>query len=330
MSRKDEQSYIPRGDRRAVDRETKKILIAVAVVAIIFLSAYAGVRAYSGVNPPFTVINSGSMMHSSESRIGIIDTGDMLLVKDPDTKDITTYVEGRQNGYRHFGEYGDVIVYMKPNQNIIHRAMIFMELKSNSGGTVVWHIPSLQNYEYWNVTSDGMYTKDTSHIAECWDPVECLLTLPSERSEWYFWLTDVGYAGVNVYINLYKLAQGNSEGYAGYLTKGDNAATNTRFDQTSGIYENKLVERSIIKSVAVFEVPWIGCIKLMVNGHGSSVPDNSKRDLIILIIVLIVSIVAIDMISSHIARSIAEKKAAEEEAERKAAKRAARRGRPKQ
>ena len=53
---------ILRDYRRAVDRETKKILIAVAVVAIIFLSAYAGIRAYSGVNPPFTVINSGSMM----------------------------------------------------------------------------------------------------------------------------------------------------------------------------------------------------------------------------------------------------------------------------
>ena len=219
---------------------------------------------------------------------------------------------------------------MKPNQNIIHRAMIYMELDSNSGGTVVWHIPSLQNYEYWNVTSDGMYTKDTTYREMCWDSEKCLLTLTSDRSEWYFWLTDVGYAGVNVYINLYKLAQGASDGYAGYLTKGDNAATNTRFDQTSGIYENKLVERSIIKSVAVFEVPWIGCIKLMVNGHASSIPDNSKRDLVITIIVLIVSIVAIDMAYSHISRSIAERKAAEEEAERKAAKREARRSRPKQ
>ena len=61
-------------------------------------------------------------MHSSDSRIGIIDTGDMLLVKDPDSKDITTYVEGSKSGYRSFGEYGDDITGMDAQRLEFYRA----------------------------------------------------------------------------------------------------------------------------------------------------------------------------------------------------------------
>lgn len=291
-----------------MDRDTRKIIIIVAVVAVILIGGYAGLRAYSGVSPPFTVINSGSMMHSSESEVGIIDTGDMLLVKDPDSKEIVTYVEGSKTGYRHFGEYGDVIVYMKPNQNIIHRAMIWMELSSNSGGTVVWHIPSLAGYEKWNVTNSAMFSEDTTYRDLCWNEETCELTLSSDRSGWYFWLTDVGYGDVDVPINLYTLGKVATEGYSGYLTKGDNAETNTRFDQTSGIYENKLVEGDIIKSVAVFEVPWVGCIKLMLNGHGDNIPSNSTRNLVISFIALIAIIVALDFLVSYVSRKMAEKR----------------------
>ncbi len=313
-----------------MDRETRRFIIVIAVVAVVLLGGYAGIRAYSGVSPPFTVINSGSMMHSSDSQIGIIDTGDMLLVKDPDTKSITTYVEGRKDGYRQFGEYGDVIVYKKPNQNIIHRAMIYMELKSNSGGTLVWHIPSLDGYDHWNVTANGTYTADTTHRDECWNPETCELTLTSDRAGWFFWLSDVGYASVNVYINLYTLGEGASAGYAGYLTKGDNASTNTRFDQTAGIYPNKLVEPDIIKSVAVFEVPWVGSIKLLLNGHGSNVPGNSIRNLIITFLAIIAAVVAVDVLISRISKAKAEKREAEEKEAKRAEKRAQRNRPPRQ
>ncbi len=289
-----------------MDRETKKIIIVVAVAAVILLGGYAGLRAYSGVNPPFTVINSGSMMHSSDSEIDIIDTGDMLLVKDPDSKSITTYVEGSKSGYRQFGEYGDVIVYTKPNQNIIHRAMIFLELSSNTGGTVVWHIPSLEGYDNWNITNSAMFSEDTTYRDICWNEETCELTLTSAQSGYYFWLTDVGYAELDVPINLYTLGKDADAGYSGYLTKGDNASTNTRFDQTSGIYENKLVEEEIVRSVAVFEIPWLGSVKLLLNGHGDNLPDNSLRNLIISFVVLIAFIVAMDFLISYITRKVRE------------------------
>ncbi len=289
-----------------MDRETKKIIIVVAVAAVVLLSAYAGLRAYSGVNPPFTVINSGSMMHSSESEIGIIDTGDMLLVKDPDSKSVTTYVEGSKNGYRQFGEYGDVIVYMKPNQNIIHRAMIYLELSSNSGGTLVWHIPSLEGYDNWNMTNSAMFSEDTTYRDALWNPDTCELTLTSSESGYFFWLTDVGYGELNVPINLYTLGKDASAGYSGYLTKGDNASTNTRFDQTSGIYENKLVEEDVIKSVAVFEIPWLGSVKLLLNGHGDNLPGNSLRNLAISFVLLIAFIVAMDFLITYITRKVRE------------------------
>ena len=291
-----------------MNKETRNTLIVIGVVLILIGGMYIGVRAYSGVNPPFTVINSGSMMHSDDSKIGIIDTGDMIVVKDPDTLNIHTYVDGAKSGYRSFGEYGDVIVYMKPNQNIIHRAMIYMELKSNSMGTIVWYIPSLQGYDKWNVTPDSTYSDDRTHRDLCWNEETGELTLTYDRYAWMFWLEDVGYAGLNVNINLYTLGTSSDEGDSGYLTKGDNASTNTRFDQCSGIYENKLVQKDKIKSVAVFEIPWIGAIKLMLKGNGDSVPSNSKLNLLLTFIALIVLIVLINFIINRISAKLSEKK----------------------
>ncbi|MBP5685666.1 MAG: S26 family signal peptidase, partial [Candidatus Methanomethylophilaceae archaeon] len=77
-----------------MEKETRNTLIVISVVLVLLIGGYAGIKAYSGVSPPFTVINSGSMMHSSDSQIGIIDTGDMIVVKDPDTVTIHTYVDG--------------------------------------------------------------------------------------------------------------------------------------------------------------------------------------------------------------------------------------------
>ena len=295
-----------------MEKETRNLIIVFAVVAVLLLGGYLGVKAYSGVSPPFTVINSGSMMHSSDSKIGIIDTGDMLLVKDPDSKDITTYVEGSKSGYRSFGEYGDVIVYKKPNQNIIHRAMIELELKSKSGTTCVWHIPSLDGFDKWTVTNSSTYAKGTTYKDACWNPETCELTLDSTESGWYFWLTDVGYADVNVPICLYDLAKYTETGTVGYLTKGDNGTTNTRFDQTSGIMPNTLVQKDMIKSVAVFEIPWLGALKLYLNGNGSKVPSNTTVNLIISIIVLIAAVVLINVLTNVVSRKLAEKRSGKE------------------
>ena len=290
-----------------MEKETRNTLIIIGVVLILLIGGYAGVKAYSGVSPPFTVINSGSMMHSSDSQIGIIDTGDMIVVKDPDTVTIHTYVDGEKSGYKKFGEYGDVIVYKKPNQNIIHRAMLYLELKDGSTSNVIWHIPSLKDYSHWAMSATSAFEPDEDLKAACWNNDTCELTITDADSGCFFWLTDVGYGNVNVSIDLYRLGHNQLEGYSGYLTKGDNASTNTRFDQTSGIYDNRLVQYEIIKSVAMVEIPWIGSIKLMANGNGSNVPSNSITDLIICVLALIAIIIAISVLTNFLSKKMREK-----------------------
>lgn len=281
-----------------MNSENKKIIAMTIVMVLIISGAYLGLKAYSGVDPPTTVINSGSMQHSADSsRIGVIDTGDLMVVKDK--KEIQTYVDGSKSGHRSFGEYGDVIVYKKPNQNIIHRAMIYMELVSGSNPIQKWSIQSLKDYDRWDITIGSTYDPAHSKKSICWDEATGVLTIDPEHSTYYFWLLDVGYADLDVSIKLYTLGMGKGDDYKGYLTKGDNANTNKQFDQACGIYTD-LVDESIIKSVAVFEVPWIGSIKLMLNGKGSVVPSNSKASLFISFIVIIALIVAINFVLDKI------------------------------
>lgn len=292
-----------------MNSENRKIIVAAAVVVILISGMYLGLKAYSGVDPPTTVINSGSMQHSTDSsHLGIIDTGDMMVVRDPDSVSIRSYVDGAKSGYRSFGEYGDVIVYKKPNQNIIHRAMLHLELVSDSDPTQRWSIPSLKDYNDWDITIGSNYDPANSKKSQCWDEATGILKIDHEERDYYFWLLDVGYAGANVSIKLYSLGSGEDGGYGGYLTKGDNAESNNRFDQSCGIYD-KLVDDSIIKSVAVFEIPWIGSIKLMLNGKGSVVPSNSKIFLITGFILFIALIFAVN----HILDRIDRRKAMEEE-----------------
>ena len=90
-------------------------------------------------------------------------------------------------------------------------------------------------------------------------------------------------------MNLWDLGKQKEDGYSGYLTKGDNAETNTNFDQVILTkMRNKLVSDEDIKSVAVFEIPWLGCIKLLINGTNTDqIPTNSLIDLVITFVVII-------------------------------------------
>ena len=296
-----------------MEKETRVTLIVIAVVAVLLIGGYAGVKAYSGVSPPFTVVNSGSMMHSSDSKIGIIDTGDMILVKDPNEVDIQTYVDGYKSGHKTFGEYGDVIVYKKPNQNIIHRAMLYLELKESTSDYVKWYIPSLADYSRWEMSHGSTFVPDETLKSECWNEETCELTISKTNSDSFFWLTDVGYGNVNVPISLYNMGKGHSANYAGYLTKGDNASTNRSFDQASGIYEGKLVEKNNIKSVAMYEIPWIGSIKLLAKGNGSTVPSNTYTSLILTLLALIAFIVIVNVLINCISKEIRIRKEREKE-----------------
>ena len=133
----------------------KDVGIAVGSVALVFLDTFL----YSGNWPPMVVIESGSMEHDnnplySEPRfthLGIIDTGDLVVVKKAEKQDITTYLEGKKKDYKKYGDYGDVIVYYKngiresngqPVTPVIHRAMAWVDVVDKENKT--YYIPEIQ------------------------------------------------------------------------------------------------------------------------------------------------------------------------------------------
>ena len=106
---------------------------AAAIMAVVFGVLYA----YSGVWPPIVVIESSSMQHGDYSQFGIIDTGDIVLVKNTPADKVVTYVEARFSDKNHktYGDYGDVIIYNAPSgDSIIHRAILYAYYDDG------WHI----------------------------------------------------------------------------------------------------------------------------------------------------------------------------------------------
>ena len=92
-------------------------LVAVAIILMIGI-------AITGAWPFMVAVQSGSM----EPHIKI---GDVVILFGKKRADIITYVEGREKGYKSFGDYGDVIVY-RPNGRtdvvpVIHRALYWVE-----------------------------------------------------------------------------------------------------------------------------------------------------------------------------------------------------------
>lgn len=273
-----------------MEKDTKELIVSIGAVAAVVCIIFGGLVAYSGMYPPFTVVNSGSMQHSEESQIGTIDAGDLMIVQSSDKSQIVTYVEGSQSGYGKFGEYGDVVVYDHPDRkvNIIHRAMVELELVSSDQFSQKWHIPSLKDYDNWEFRD--LFGTDEKSLY--WDSDECVLTIPAVSKFFEFTLTDVGYGHVDVSMPLWSLGEGQEEGYHGYLTKGDNASTNRVFDQ-NGIVDG-LVTDDMVVSTAQVELPWLGCIKLMMNDNLSqNIPSNSLTNLIITFVVIIIAVFAL-------------------------------------
>ncbi|MFL2941567.1 MAG: hypothetical protein ACJZ2N_02060 [Candidatus Poseidoniales archaeon] len=144
-------------DTQQIPETVKDVGIAFGSVALVFLLTFA----YSGNWPPMVVIESGSMEHDnnplypepSYSHIGVIDTGDLVIVKKAEKDDIVTYLEGKKTGYKKYGDYGDVIVYYKNGIReyegqavtpVIHRAMAWVEVVDKDNET--YYIPEIDTY----------------------------------------------------------------------------------------------------------------------------------------------------------------------------------------
>jgi signal peptidase len=253
------------------------VVVAIVVVAIVLLSLWA----YGGRWPPMVVVESESMQHShDESSVGVIDTGDLTLVRTLDKAGpIVTWVEGRSTGHRTYDDYGDVIVYHKNGLTqttpIIHRALVRIEWNATNQG---FDVPTLDLYDIHTVF---IITDLTSYHN-------------GEREE-----IDLR-IDVSVIMNNFN-ANPNVDPHGGIITKGDHNRDVDQFslpaytgpgappERTSRLVEP--VRDDWVVGVARGEIPWFGLIKLWAKGqqNANPAPVNSGRNLILSVVLLLVA-----------------------------------------
>ncbi|MDW5561640.1 MAG: hypothetical protein SA339_00310 [Methanomassiliicoccus sp.] len=263
------------------------------IAPVVFIIIVGGIFAYSGVWPPMVVIESKSMQHADTSSIGVIDTGDIVVVKSVgSTDDVVTYLEGMVTGHSTYGEPGDVVIYYKAGMSkpIIHRAICELVYNSTGGG---FDIPDLAKVP-----------------ASMW-------SVPGEAQEWWnlkdtVELYGIGYANATVTIDLgamldYMTSPGYSgEVHGGLVTMGDNNFYIGPNGTVIGKYDQKWISAvkepikdDWIVGKARGELPWFGLLKLYATGTAPSyTPENSKVNLIMSLALIITIPIAVDVIAA--------------------------------
>lgn len=259
--------------------EVKNFIISVGkdigVALIILLIILGSLYAFSGKWPPMVVVESSSMSHDSStparSNLGVIDAGDLVIVKDTNGGNIVTYVEGKSRDYKTYGQYGDVIIYKRDGSSVrtpvIHRPVLYLEL-NESGNQESFDVPSLKNIEYGD-------DWETSQGKRWWDLTGTIT------------IYDYGYNDNTLTINLNTILN-LPDRYinSGFITKGDNPYTNPQVDQAVGISKSP-VKGEWVVGKARGELPWLGVIKLAAMGNTEDISMNSWRNLILSLIVII-------------------------------------------
>jgi signal peptidase len=277
-------------------KETAKELLRDIAIAVVILIIFIGsIWAYTGNWPPVVVVQSGSMMHGTDSEVGVIDTGDLVLVKSIDGKsDITTYFEGKEKDYQSYDEYGDVIVYKKNGEDpdrvtpVIHRVLFWLEF--NAAATVADPDPSAGHF---NIPELGMEDVTGEVVIDTNFPSYAV----NEKD---------GPLIVNL-NRIYGLMR--ADPHSGYVTKGDNNPIGN-IDQYS---TSTPVKVEWIIGKARGEMPWFGLIKLYASGSIDGEPPPSSVNMLILTLAVIIIV----PISLEMAYSVYvnQKKARDEEEE---------------
>ena len=255
----------------------------------------------TGSWPPMVVIESGSMMHEDEGTVGAIDPGDLVLVMSDDRKNIITYAEGIEvggpyEGYENHGMPGDVIIYRKNGGTmtpVIHRALLRAVADETSTPERGAEDPCVGNEGSWDpisIDADGQAGT-------------CVLT-------WSVSGTNVTNAtSISLELdytcnNGQKLTVSNWDpGHAGYLTSGDNVATNgCNVDQYAAVGDTTHTWRGLtdengeavgavrddwIVGVAGGEIPWVGAIKLGLSDNSDFVPGSTWTKLVVTAFILL-------------------------------------------
>lgn len=235
------------------------------------------------------VIESKSMQHGDRSYIGVIDTGDIVIVKSVEDGEVVPYVEGVVTGHRTYGEPGDVIIYYKSGMSkpIIHRAIV--ELVYNFTGKG-FDIPSLKELPSWMWSVPGG--------SKVWWNLQDTVVLYG-----------IGFANVTVPIDLKAMLDLMSSPvfvggpHGGLITMGDNnyyvgpnGTLLGRYDQQWIGAVREPVQSSWIIGEARGELPWFGLLKLYATGTAPDyTPKNSQVNLVVTLVLLITVPLAMDV-----------------------------------
>lgn len=236
------------------------------------------------------------MQHSrTESYTGVIDTGDLVVVKKASVKEeITSYVAGRGSGYSTYGEYGDVIVYKKQGKAgtpVIHRALVWVQWNDATKG---WDVPELKG-----LTPGQDWSRSGGTAGSFSD-------FKGGAANHKLTLNFVGYARRNISIEFGWL----NEGRTGFLTLGDNAVSNPRIDQApnTGISDKEPVRYpDWVIGVARGELPCFGLVKLYVGSaadkdHFNRAPDGQKWCALGMVVAIIAIPLAYDVVKEQVRR----------------------------
>jgi len=279
-SRKDTRKREEMKKKRRRKEEALSLIKDVVIAAVIVSAVMASLWVYTGfIWPPMVVVESGSMMHGKDSALGIIDTGDLTLVKKVESRhDIITYIEANPDynttsrahkGYKQYGDYGDVVIYEKNGMSgtpVIHRAIIWVEYN----------------------TSDANMGRPCADIPDL--DMFCVHQ---------FSLPDATYRHEDILIDFNVIFNRDYARHDGFLTHGDH--NQPVVDQASLPDKNGNTVSSIpvewLVGKAEGELPWFGIMKLLASGSlkTDDVPPSSWKGLVVSIILIITIPLAIDI-----------------------------------
>jgi signal peptidase I len=245
-------------------RARDSLYFAPLVALMIVILLIVGMFAYTQNWPPVYVVESQSMQHGTSDVLGVINTGDLVLAEKVANSTIQPYVVAQQSGYSTYGEYGDVLLYY-PNgvvgTPVIHRAIIFLQ----------W-VPRVRGYDAYGLSGLPCGSESGAIYATPGTNGSCRTTDLTGTLD----LFHVGWADINVSIDLNQSYLGP---HSGFITMGDNnfdSGVGT-YDQSPSFQLSQLVEPGWVIGVARGMIPWIGALKLWIEGSPTTpeVPPQS-------------------------------------------------------